>query len=62
MEDVSKSYVDELGETNNQKLLRDNLLRLPFTSSPGFVMQMFASFVKLLRLPPRGSFQAGPEF
>ena len=48
MEDVSKSYVDELGETNDQKLLKDSLLRLPFTSSPGFVMQMFASFVKLL--------------
>jgi hypothetical protein len=60
MEDVSKSYVDELGETDDQKSLKDSLLRLPFASSPGFVMQMFAS-VKLLRLPPRGSYQAGPR-
>jgi hypothetical protein len=55
MKDVSKSYVDELEETNDQKRLKDHLLRLPFTSSPGFVMQMFASFVKLLLLPPRGA-------
>jgi hypothetical protein len=61
MEDVSKSYVDELEETKDQKRLKDHLLRLPFTSSLGFVMQMFASFVKLLRLPPRGAFQAGPQ-
>jgi hypothetical protein len=46
MKDVSKSYVDELEETNDQKRLKDHLLRLLFTSSPGFVMQMFAS-VKL---------------
>ncbi len=62
MEDVSKSYVDELGETNNQKLLRDNLLRLPFTSSPGFVMQMFASFVKLSVTSAAGELPGSPEF
>ena len=60
MEDVSRSYVDGLGETNDGKRLKDNLLRLLFTSSLGFVMRMFASFVKLLRPPLRRSFQAGP--
>ena len=48
MGDVSRSYVTELGETNDEKRLKDNLLRLPFTSSLDFVMRMFASFVKLL--------------
>lgn len=55
---VFDSGTDELGERNNQNGLR---VKCCVWRLPKFVMQAFASFVDLLRPPPRRSFRQVPN-